>query len=154
MQLLLPFTIRRLLQSATLDLALFPWPPYISHPSSESYVERRPNKMTKWSPASRLSLKSRSLIGPLLLSHISAISAISAKKELQIWGVPPPPFTDFSPKKFLQNGLKMFFFAQKTPDFGPKNRLRIWGLPPSPLYGFFFSKKGVTDLGGAPPPFR
>ena len=24
------------------------------------------------------------------------------------------------------------FFAQKTPDFGPKNRLRIWGVPPSP----------------------
>ena len=45
------------------------------------------------------------------------------------------------------------FFAQKTPDFGPKNRLRIWGVPPSPLYGIFFSEKGVTDLGGPPPPF-
>ena len=49
-------------------------------------------------------------------------------------GGSPPPFTDFSPKIFLQKGLKMVFFAQKTPDFGPKNRLRIWGVPlPSPL---------------------
>ena len=56
-----------------------------------------------------------------------------------------------SPKNVLQKGLKIVFFAQKTPDFGPKNRLRIWGVPPSPLYGFFFSEKGVTDLGGTPP---
>ena len=27
----------------------------------------------------------------------------------------------------------MCFFAQKTPDFGPKNRLRIWGVPPPPF---------------------
>ena len=49
----------------------------------------------------------------------------------------------------------MVFFAQKTPDFGPKNRLRIWGVPPSPLHGFFSSSKtGITDLGGTPtPPF-
>ena len=44
-------------------------------------------------------------------------------------GTPLPPFTDFSPKIFLQKGLKIVFFAQKTPDFGPKNRLRIWGVP-------------------------
>ena len=62
---------------------------------------------------------------------------ILAKRELRIWGGPPPPFTDFPPKIFLQKGLKMVFFAQKTPDFGPKNRLRIWGVPPSPLYRFF-----------------
>ena len=62
-----------------------------------------------------------------------------AKKELRIGGVPPPslrtkfsqkksyrfggypsPFTDFSPEIFLQKGLKMVFFAQKTPDFDPK----------------------------------
>ena len=63
---------------------------------------------------------------------------------LSVRGVPPlPPFTDFSPDICLQKGLKMVFFAQKTPDFGLKNRLRI-----------FFSKKGVTDLGGtSPPPF-
>ena len=48
----------------------------------------------------------------------------------------------------------MVLFAQKTPDFGPKNRLRIWGVPPSPPLWIFFSKKGVTDLGGTPaPPF-
>ena len=47
----------------------------------------------------------------------------------------------------------MVFFAQKTPDFGPKNRLRIWGVPPSPPLRIFFSEKGVTDLGGTPPPF-
>ena len=48
----------------------------------------------------------------------------------------------------------MVFFAQKTPDFGPKNWLRIWGVPPSPPFRiFFFSEKGVTDLGGTPPPF-
>ena len=47
-------------------------------------------------------------------------------------GNPLPPFTDFSPEICLQKGLKMVFFAQKTPDFGPKNRLRIWGVPPSP----------------------
>ena len=27
----------------------------------------------------------------------------------------------------------MVFFAQKTPDFGPKDRLRIWGVPPPPF---------------------
>ena len=27
----------------------------------------------------------------------------------------------------------MVLFAQKTPDFGPKNRLRIWGVPPPPF---------------------
>ena len=48
----------------------------------------------------------------------------------------------------------MVFFAQKTPDFGPKNRLRIWGVPPSPLYGFFFQRKGGYGFGGySPPPF-
>jgi len=36
------------------------------------------------------------------------------------WGTPLPPFTDFHPKIFLQKGLKIVFFAQKTPDFGPK----------------------------------
>ena len=45
------------------------------------------------------------------------------------------------------------FFAQKTPNFGPKNRLRIWGVPPTPpLRIFFLSEKGVTDFGGTPPP--
>ena len=47
----------------------------------------------------------------------------------------------------------MAFFAQKTPDFGPKNRLWIWGVPPSPPLRIFFGEKGVTDLGGTPPPF-
>ena len=63
------------------------------------------------------------------------------------------PFTDIPPKNFLQKVLKMVFFAQKTPVFGPKNRLRIWGVPPpSPFTDKIFGKKGVTDLGGTPPP--
>ena len=71
----------------------------------------------------------------------------SGKKGVtDLGGTPLPPFTDFSPNTFLQKGLKMVFFAQKTPDFGPKNRLRIWGVPPSPpLRNFpqnFFFKKG------------
>ena len=75
-----------------------------------------------------------------------------AKKELRIWGVPPPPFTDFPPKICLQKGLKMVFFAQKTPDFGPKNRLRIWGVPPSPPLRIFFSAKRDLRIWGVPPP--
>ena len=68
-------------------------------------------------------------------------------------GTPLPPFTDFSPKIFLQKGLKIVFFAQKTPDFGPKNRLRIWGVPPSPPLRIFFQQKGGYGFGGYPPPF-
>ena len=67
-------------------------------------------------------------------------------------GTPLPPFTDFSPKIFLQKGLKIVFFAQKTPDFGPKNRLRIWGVPPSPPLRIFFQRKGGYGFGGYPPP--
>ena len=74
------------------------------------------------------------------------------KRVADLGGPPPPPFTDFSPKIFLKKGLKMVFFAQKTPNFGPKNRLRIWGVPPSPLYGFFFQRKGTFGFGGYPPP--
>ena len=48
----------------------------------------------------------------------------------------------------------MVFFAQKTPDFGPKNRLRIWGVPPSPPLRIFFQRKGGYGLRGYPaPPF-
>ena len=67
-------------------------------------------------------------------------------------GTPLPPFTDFSPKKILQKGLKIVFFAQKTPNFGPKNRLRIWGVPPSPPLRIFFQQKGGYGFGGYPPP--
>ena len=67
-------------------------------------------------------------------------------------GTPLPPFTDFSPKKILQQGLKIVFFAQKTPDFGPKNMLRIWGVPFSPPVRIFFQQKGVYGFGGFPPP--
>ena len=69
-------------------------------------------------------------------------------------GTPLPPFTDFPPKIFLQKGLKIVFFAQKTPDFGPKNRLRIWGVPPSPPLRIFFQRKGGYGFGGYPPPLR
>ena len=70
----------------------------------------------------------------------------SGKKGFSDLGGSPPPFTDFPPKIFLKKGLKMVFFAQKTPNFGPKNRLRIWGVPPSPplriSHRKFFFKKG------------
>ena len=60
-------------------------------------------------------------------------------------GTPLPPFTDFPPKICLQKGLKMVFFVFCY-GFGE--------FPPPPRYGFFFSEKGVTDLGGTPaPPF-
>ena len=62
------------------------------------------------------------------------------------------PFTDIPPKNFLQKVLKMVFFAQKTPVFGPKNRLWIWGVPPLPLYGQKFWHKGGYGFGGYPPP--
>ena len=47
----------------------------------------------------------------------------------------------------------MVFFAQKTPDFGPKNRLRIWGVPPShPLRTKVSAKRGLRIWGVPPPP--
>ena len=47
----------------------------------------------------------------------------SPKKKFRVLGgPPPPPFTDIPPKKVLQKVLKIVFFAQKTPVFGPKNR--------------------------------
>ena len=62
-------------------------------------------------------------------------------------------FADFVRYPFITDKTFALFFAQKTLDFGPKNRLRIWGVPPSPpLRIFFFGEKGVTDLGGTPPP--
>ena len=61
---------------------------------------------------------------------------------------------DISPKICLQKGLKIVFFAQKTPDFGPKNRLRIWGVPPSPPLRIFFSAKRDLRIWGVPPPPR
>ena len=71
----------------------------------------------------------------------------SGKEEVTDLGGTPPPFTDFPPKIFPQKGLKMVFFAQKTPDFGPKNRLGIWGVPPSPPLRIFFSaKRGLRIL--------
>ena len=79
----------------------------------------------------------------------------SGKKGVtDLGGTPLPPFTDFPPKIFLQKGLKMVFFAQKTPDFGPKNRLRIWGVPPSPPLRIFFSAKRDLRIWGVPPPPR
>ena len=63
------------------------------------------------------------------------------KKVTDLGGTPPSPFTDIPPKKILQKVLKMVFFAQKTPVFGPKNRLRIWGVPPLPPLRTFPRKK-------------
>ena len=74
------------------------------------------------------------------------------KKVTDLGGTPLPPFTDFPPEICFQKGLKMVFFAQKTPDFGPKNRLRIWGVPPSPPLRIFFQQKGGYGFGGYPPP--
>ena len=45
---------------------------------------------------------------------------IFAKKKVTDLGGSPPPFTDIPPKNVLQKVLKMVFFAQKTPVFGPK----------------------------------
>ena len=80
----------------------------------------------------------------------------SAKKKLRIWGYPPPPLYGLSPKKILQKGLKIVFFfsLKKHLILVQKIGYGFWGYPPPPLYGFFFSEKGVTDLGGNPaPPF-
>ena len=74
------------------------------------------------------------------------------KKVTDLGGTPPPPFTDIPPKNVLQKVLKMVFFAQKTPLFGPKNRLRIWGVPPSPPLRTKFSAKRELRIWGVPPP--
>ena len=75
----------------------------------------------------------------------------SGKKGVtDLGGTPLPPFTDFPPKIFLQKGLKIVFFAQKTLDFCPKNRLRIWGLPPSPPLRRKFSAKKELRIWGVP----
>merc|ERR1712032_504306 len=55
------------------------------------------------------------------------------------------------PKNVLQKVLKMVFFAQKTPLFGPKNRLRIWGVPPSPPLRTKFSAKRELRIWRVPP---
>ena len=70
------------------------------------------------------------------------------------WYPHPSFFTDIPPKNVLQKVLKMVFFAQKTPVFGPKNRLRIWGYPSPPFTDKNFGKKGGYGFGGYPsPPF-
>ena len=76
------------------------------------------------------------------------------KKVSDLGGNPPSPFTDIPPKNVLQKVLKMVFFAQKTPVFGPKIGLRIWGVPlPSPLRTKFSAKRGLRIWGVPPPPF-
>ena len=73
------------------------------------------------------------------------------KKVTDLGGTPLPPFTDIPPKNVLQKVLKMVFFAQKTPVFGPKIRLRIWGVPlPPPLRTKFSARKGLR-IWGVPP---
>ena len=47
------------------------------------------------------------------------------KKVTDLGGTPPLPLYGHFPEIFLQKGLKIMFFAQKTPDFGTKNSLRI-----------------------------
>ena len=74
------------------------------------------------------------------------------QKVTDLGGTPLPPFTDIPPKNVLQKVLKMVFFAQKTPVFGPKNRLRIWGVPPSPPLRTKFSAKRELRIWGVPPP--
>ena len=72
-------------------------------------------------------------------------------------GVSPPPFTDIVPRVFAQNCLKIVFFATKHLKivFLPKNTdlfsQKVAELGGTPLFGQFFGKKGVTDLGGTPP---
>ena len=58
-------------------------------------------------------------------------------------GTPLPPFTDISPKKILQKGLKIVFFAQKSPDFGHKNRLWIFLPPYTDFPPKIFLQKGL-----------
>ena len=45
------------------------------------------------------------------------------------------------------------FFAKKNLILVQVIGYEFGGYPPPLLYGFFFSEKGVTDLGGTPPPF-
>ena len=61
---------------------------------------------------------------------------------------PTPPLRTFFCSKMPKNGV---FLPPKHLFFG-KNKLRIWGVPP--FTDFFPVKKGVTDLGGTPPPLR
>ena len=74
-----------------------------------------------------------------------------AKKELRILGVPPSPPLRTFPENFSSKRAKKCFFAQKHLILVQKIGYGFGGYPPPPLYGFFFSKKGVTDLGGTPP---
>ena len=69
-------------------------------------------------------------------------------------GTPAPPFTEFSPEICLQKGLKIVFFAQKQLILVQKKVMDLGGTPLPPFTDFlFFGEKGVTDLGGIPPPY-
>ena len=65
-------------------------------------------------------------------------------------GTPLPPFSNISPKNFLKKGLKIVFFAQKTPDFGLKIGYGIWGYPPPPFTEKISAKRGLW-IWGVPP---
>ena len=70
-------------------------------------------------------------------------------------GTPNPPFMDFSPKVFLQKGLKILFFAQKKHlSLVQKIGYGFGGYPPPPFTDFFLGEKGVYGFGGYPPPLR
>ena len=44
------------------------------------------------------------------------------------------------------------YFAQKTPDFGPKKQVTDLGGTPAPPFMDFFRQKGGYGFGGYPPP--
>ena len=80
-----------------------------------------------------------------------SLSGNGTNKTNQCQSLHRPNITQ-SNRNFLQKGPKIVFFAQKTPDFGPKNRLRIWGVPPSPPLRIFFQQKGGYRFRGYPRP--
>ena len=46
------------------------------------------------------------------------------------------------------------YFAQKTPDFGPKKQVTDLGGYPRPPFMDFFRQKRGYGFGGYPPPFQ
>ena len=97
--------------------------------------------------------------GNLQITTIFGKTSNTTLHILSARGVSPPPFTDIVPIFFAQNCLKIVFFATKHLKivFLPKNTdlfsQKVAELGGTPLFGQFFGKQGVTDLGGAPPPF-
>ena len=72
---------------------------------------------------------------------------------MDLGGTPLPPLYGFFPKKFSSKRAKDCVFCSKK-HLLLVQKIGFGGYPLPPFTDKIFNEKGVTDLGGTPPPLR